>query len=113
MYGSSDRYRVLISTCPSSGTGTGAGWIVKFSAVGHPNGREASRIWRFSLSAMSAAYASAHRVTAPVRRHTRVTLPVRRHTRVTVPVRRQTNAVSEAPHVAQPCPEGAQRDLRR
>src|SRR6516165_8338228 len=103
MYGSSDRYRVLISTCPSSGTGTGAGWIVKFSAVGHPNGREASRIWRFSLSAMSAAYASAHRVTAPVRRHTRVT----------VPVRRQTNAVSEAPHVAHPCPEGAQRDLRR
>jgi hypothetical protein len=42
MYGSSDRYLVRISTCPSSGRGTGPAVTVKFSVLGRPAGRDAS-----------------------------------------------------------------------
>jgi hypothetical protein len=57
MYGSSDRYWVRTSTCPSPGSATGSVMIEKFSAVGLPTGRDASRIWVF-CSAMGAAYAT-------------------------------------------------------
>src|SRR6185437_2127880 len=61
MYGSSDRYWVLMSTCPSPGSGTGADAIVKFPAVGLPAGRDASRICVF-WSAMAAAYTAAPQI---------------------------------------------------
>src|ERR1700747_2358785 len=48
MYGSSDRYLVRSSTCPSRGTGRGSVVKVKFPAVGRPAGRDASRTCRFS-----------------------------------------------------------------
>jgi hypothetical protein len=57
MYGSSDRYWVRISTWPSPGVPAGSLMIEKFSAVGLPTGRDASRIWVF-CSAMGAAYAT-------------------------------------------------------
>src|SRR5215472_10518638 len=66
MYGSSERYRVRISTCPPVGAGTGASAIVKFEALGRPAGREASRIctfWSAFGSVMAAAYAAAAGVT--------------------------------------------------
>jgi hypothetical protein len=64
MYGSSDRYRVRISTWPSPGSATGSVTIEKFPAVGLPTGRDASRIWVF-CSAMGAAYATITRVRCP------------------------------------------------
>ncbi len=54
IYGSSDKYRVRMSTSPSPGEGTGAGTIVKFSSVALPAGREASRTCRFPVFAWSA-----------------------------------------------------------
>src|SRR5580698_1682147 len=57
MYGSSDRYLVRSSTCPSRGAGRGSLVKLKLSAAGRPAGRDASRTCRFS-SLTSAAYSS-------------------------------------------------------
>src|ERR1700733_10732066 len=62
MYGSSDRYLVRSSTCPSRGTGTGSLVKLKLPTVGRPSGRDASRTWRFS-SVTSAAYRPWRRLT--------------------------------------------------
>ena len=55
-----------ISTWPSPGGATGSVTIEKFSAVGLPTGRDASRIWVF-CSAMGAAYATITAYAARVR----------------------------------------------